>query len=526
MGVRFAMPREAHLVPLRCSGLLAAIPGNWRAGLASIAAAWLMLGVLFRADWIAMAGQWWNSSTYNHILLIPFVLAWLVWQRAAELAKLQPRPWWPGLLLFAAAAWVWMLGAFAGLTIAMQLGTVAMLAMSVLVILGPRVGAGLAFPLGYMFLLVPFGDELVPPLQMLTAALTVGLVRLSNVPAVIDGVFIDTPAGLFEVAEACSGVKFLIAMFAFGVLAANVCFVSWRKRAVFMAVCLAVPIAANGIRAWATIFAAQFVGARAAAGFDHVVYGWVFFALVIALVIGLSWRHFDRAVDDPGIDGARINGSALLGRLEVMAIGPLRALLILTALALGAQGWARAAEVMTAPLPRQLFLPEVPGWRRVAYAPRAWWEPRANGAEHRLLGRYANGNGQEVDVFVALYSSQGEGREAGGFGEGALPPGQGWSWMSPGPEASPAKVDRLLAEGRVVRLAETYYRTGGLLTGSNVRLKLANIEDRLLLRSRPTTLLILSAEELDDRSAKEAIGAFRRSTGPLDAWMDRIVAVR
>jgi len=43
-------------------------------------------------------------------------------------------------------------------------------------------------------------------------------------------VFIDTPAGLFEVAEACSGVKFLIAMTAFGVLASNVCFVGWKRR--------------------------------------------------------------------------------------------------------------------------------------------------------------------------------------------------------------------------------------------------------------------------------------------------------
>jgi len=83
-----------------------------------------------------------------------------------------------------------------------------------------------------MLFLVPFGDELVPTLQMITADLTIALVHLSGIPAVIDGVFIDTPIGLFEVAEACSGVKFLVAMVALGSLAAHVCFASWWRRAV------------------------------------------------------------------------------------------------------------------------------------------------------------------------------------------------------------------------------------------------------------------------------------------------------
>ena len=68
------------------------------------------------------------------------------------------------------------------------------------------------------------------------------LLALTGVPASIDGVFITTPAGLFEVAEACSGVKFLIAMIAFGTLVANVCFTSWPRRCVFIAASVIVPI--------------------------------------------------------------------------------------------------------------------------------------------------------------------------------------------------------------------------------------------------------------------------------------------
>lgn len=505
---------------------LAAVSPAWRSACLATGLAWLCLIVLFREDWTAMAGQWWNSSTYNHILLVPAILVWLVVQRAPQLARLAPQSWWPGLVVAAGAMLAWVLGAFAGLTIARELGAVGMLVAAVLVLNGPRVGVALAFPLAYMLLLVPFGDELVPPLQMVTAAITVGLVHASGIPATIDGVFIATPAGLFEVAEACSGVKFLIAMIAFGLLVGNVCFVGWKRRAAFMAVCVAVPVVANGVRAWGTIFAAQYVGVEAAAGFDHIVYGWIFFAIVIALVLALSWRFFDRPLDDPGIDADAINASPLLDRLAGARIAMAPALIALAALALGGQAWALAADRITAPLPGQIFLPEVPGWTRVDYRPAVWWEPRAGGADHRLLGSYADADGNRVDVFLALYDSQREGKEAGGFGEGALTANTGWAWQSPGPPADGARSDRLLAQGRVERLAYTWYRSGSLLTGSNARLKLANITDRLLLRARPTATLILSAEERPGHPAAAAIGAFRRSAGPVDAWMDRVAGVR
>ena len=209
-----------------------------------------------------------------------------------------------------------------------------MLQGAFLALMGPRAVLGLLFPLAYMLFLVPMGDELVPLLQTITAKITIALTHWSGIPADIDGVFIDTPVGLFEVAEACSGVKFLIAMIAFGLLVGNVCFVGWKRRAAFMAVCVAVPVVANGVRAWGTIFAAQYVGVEAAAGFDHIVYGWIFFAIVIALVLALAWRFFDRPLDDPGVDAGAINASPLLDRLAGLRIGTAPALIVLAALAL------------------------------------------------------------------------------------------------------------------------------------------------------------------------------------------------
>lgn len=507
---------------LALPGPSAAVPAAWQRPLIVLATLAGLLLLAFARDWATMADQWWNSSTYNHVLLVPPVIAWLAWQRWPALQQLVPHGWWPGAVLFAAAVLLWVLGAFAGFSLLRQAGAVAMLGSLVLACLGPRVGAGLAFPLAYMVFLVPFGDELVPLLQTVTAKLTVALVHVSGISAVIDGVFIDTPAGLFEVAEACSGIKFLIAMIALGALVSNLCFRSWSRRIAFMAVCVVVPVLANAVRAWATIFAAQYVGAARAGGFDHIVYGWFFFAVVIAMVLGIGWRFFDHPADAPLIDLARLQSGRLLVRLARQQASTSVLATVLTASVLAGQAWAWSADRLEATVPPLIRLPAVPGWHRVDYRPALWWEPRADGANHRLLGRYANAQGQAVDVFLAIYSSQSEGREAGGFGQGALVPDSGWAWRAPGPGLGGGHGEYLLGRGQVDRLAVTWYRTGDLLTGSNIQLKLANIGDRLLLRARPTAMLILSAEAAHGRPAAQTIEAFRRSAGALGPWVDRI----
>ena len=310
------MPLEAAL-PLRAARL----PPAWRTPLLHLALASLGLVALLFGEWSAMARQWWDSSTYNHILLIPPILAWLVWLRAPALARLTPQAWWPGFALLAAGLLAWLAGTAAGVNLVSQFGAVVLLLAAVVTLLGPRVTAGLLFPLGYMLFLVPFGDEIVPMLQAITAKLAVALTHASGVPATVDGVFIDTPAGLFEVAEACSGVKFLVAMIALGSLAAHLGFKTWQRRALFMAAAVIVPVLANGVRAWGTIYIAQSQGIEFAAGFDHIVYGWIFFAVVMGALLAGAWRFFDRAPDDPPVDAVALEASPVLTALSRQRIG-------------------------------------------------------------------------------------------------------------------------------------------------------------------------------------------------------------
>lgn len=289
---------------------------------AMLLAAWLALVALTFADWREMAHQWWDIDTYSHILLVPPIIAWLAWLRREELAKLPVAGWWPGFVWALFGLAVWLTGRSLAINSFSQGGAVLALQGAVLAILGLRAGLVLAFPLAYLFVLVPFGGEFIPALQMITAEIATALTRLSGIETVAAGIHIDTPAGLFIVAEECSGVKFLIAMLALGLLVAHSCFSSWSRRFWFLLACVVVPIVANGIRAWATIFIAQYVGAEAAGSFDHIVYGWVFFGVVIALVLGVAWRWFEREPEEAGWSAADVAAMPLVRSFEGRAVRP------------------------------------------------------------------------------------------------------------------------------------------------------------------------------------------------------------
>jgi exosortase A len=484
-----------------------------------LGAAWGGLLLLFWRDAADMAAIWWNSSTFNHCLLIVPILVWLVLQRRELLAELKPEPWTPTILYGAVGAGGWLLGDAAGLAVARQLGLIMMLQGSVATLLGANVARGLLFPLFYMFFLVPIGEEAVPTLQILTAKMCMTLLGWAGIPAHIDGIFITTPGGLFRVAEACSGVKFLIAMVAYGVLVANLCFKGWGRRAVFLAACVAVPVVANGLRAFGTIYIAQHSGVEFAASFDHVFYGWIFFGLVIALVMAAGWPFFDKRADAPAFDPASLQKPVQPTTNRQMALA---AVLLMAAIPFG---WSTYVSARTSPVPDAVRLPEIDGWQIVPYAPTAPWTPRFVGASHYLSGRYRNAAGQEADMFVVVYDRQSEGRELIAFGQGPIDPDGAWSWVADTAAPANGKAERIKTKG-AAREVISFYRVNGTTSGSVARIKLATLQARLLNGNQQAVAILVSAEQQGSSSPRPAINAFVKSLGDIDKVADRFAGLR
>lgn len=480
--------------------------------------------LLFWRDGSAMVQTWWGISTYNHCLLIVPILFWLVHQRASELRKIAPAIWTPGLIWVGAAAFGWLLGEAAGIALARQLGLVMMLQGAVMMLLGRKIATALVFPLCYSFFLVPFGEEIVPALQTITAKMAMVLLGWANIPAFIDGIFISTPTGYFEVAEACSGIKFLIAMIAYGVLVSNICFKSWSRRMVFMIAAILVPVVANGIRAFGTIYIAHHTTTDFASGFDHIFYGWFFFAFVLALVMAIGWPFFDRKVDDPIIDGEYIQKAE---PMHSTAFSARNAGILVVAIVAAPMIWAAVLAARDSSVPEKIVMPQVSGWQQVDYQPQFDWQPRFDGASHRLLGRYQNiTTGDQVDLAIAVFDRQGEGRELVGFGQGAFDPDTAWSWNKSLPGPDDGSTIQIIAPGQVVRDVTSFYRIGGIVTGSGAAVKLATVKTKLLGGDQQAVAVLVSSENGDDNSRVAAKESFLKALGPVDKLADEMAGLR
>ena len=470
---------------------------GWRAHLVAFGVAVAALLLLFRRDLRDVATIWWTASSYEHCLAILPVLAWLVWLRREALAGTTPAAWAPPLLWVAAGAAGWLLGAAAMVAVARHLGVAMMMQGMIATLLGRAATRLLIFPLSYALFLVPAGDVLVPPLQTLTARMCMVLLAIVRVPAVLDGVFIATPGGWFRVAEACSGAKFLIAMAALGVLVAQLGFRSWRRRTGFVALCLVAPVLANGVRAFSTIWVAQAIGADRAGSVDHLVYGWIFFALVIAAVLAIGSRFFDR----DAVAAPRPTRTAPGATLPLVP-----ATLAALAIAAAAPGWALiAARAGDGTLAALTVPPAVAGWTPVAGA--GDWRPRFDGADRIRVWRYRDAAGATADVAAALYAGQGEGRMLVGYGHGAADPDGVWSWAADVAAPPGWRGEWIEATGRPSRLAFTGYRAGGVATTSPARVKLATLAVRLRGGdARAGALLVSSADPAAARRLALAVG--------------------
>ena len=484
----------------------------------------IVILLLFAADVGTLVNLWWTSTTFGHCLFIGPVIAWLIWQRRAELAQVTPVAWWPGLSVVALGGLCWLIGEAGQVAFARQFGLLIMLQGSVVSLLGPNVARALLLPLAYAVFLVPFGDWLEPPLQAITVALVMPMLHLVGVSAVVDGVLIHAGRYWFEVAEACSGAKFVIAMLAFGMLVANVCFWSWRRRAAFMVVAIVVPVLANSVRAFATIWAANLTSVEAATGFDHIIYGWLFFGLVMAVVLAIGWRWFDRAPDDPAFDAARFQ-AVPRQRSDLLVT----ALLVLATAALF-PAWSGLIDQRATALPDRIALPPVAGWTRVPPDRAAAWRPSYPGADHELFGRYRDRSGETVDLAMAAFAEQGEGKEMVGYGRGVLREEDRWIRVADLPPVAGGSAMRIVTTGpdgrSVERVVATWYRIGGILTHDERRVKVETMRVKLLGGRQTAVALHLSVVTRPNRDPVSIIDRFVRDAGPLDRMADDIVGHR
>jgi exosortase len=221
-----------------------------------------------------------RSTAYQHCLLVPAITGWFIWRQRHRLhVQFSPVA---GLVVLLAAWSMQALGVALSANIAIHTSVWLGMVGACVMCLGWQQCRTLWAPLAFLLFMIPFGDFLIPYLQQLFAVLSTAVLQIVGVDIVRDGLLLKTAsAGNFVVAEACAGLRFLIANLMVGALFAYLSFKTSRYSIVFLVLCLLVPLVGNLLRICGVIGIAVASGGDYGVGFDHLVYGWGFFSVLM-----------------------------------------------------------------------------------------------------------------------------------------------------------------------------------------------------------------------------------------------------
>lgn len=261
---------------------------------------------------------WWNAKTFNHCLLIPFISAYLIYQNRAHWSLLPPVPSAAGFALLAVSSVIIVIASLARVNAALHFALISAVLALIWMVMGNAFARQNRFALLYLYFAVPFGEFLVPVLQDVTADMAVGMLRLIDIPTFTDGRFIEIPTGSFLVAEACSGISYLIAALALGTLFAHLYYRSVWRKTLFIMLSIVVPILANGVRAFLIIYIAYKTNNEYAIGIDHLIYGWIFFGIVMLLMFMVGQLFAEAPVGAPKVNPGAISQTGYQGNVLVV----------------------------------------------------------------------------------------------------------------------------------------------------------------------------------------------------------------
>ena len=481
---------------------------HWASAALGLALVGGVAAFLHRDAIVAAAVTWIRSPTYSYGMLIPPVVAFLLWRERTELRHTPPRPWPCGLVLVLGAALVVQVGQMVSALIIEQLAFIGLLQAVTLTLVGPRAFRKVAFPLLYLYLAVPVGDGLIAPLQQFTARFAVGVLDLLGVPAQLDGLLIRIPSATFHVAEACAGLRFLLASLALGLLLAYLFFRGWWQRLLFAALSVVLPIVGNGLRAAGIVLAAHVVDPRSASMFDHLTYGYVFTGLLLACQVGLAaLLGSPRRAPAAGPEVAASPMVAPSGSRARFAVTASATLLATALPALAARSGAEPCRVAPILNPPEIVAP----WE--AASPADDWRPVAANPDAELRQGYRR-DGGAVDLYVGYYCAQRAGAEVVSQAH-QLTGGGHWLVQGQGRDRLDAGAGELAVRTAEVRFAGQrrlvllWYWVAGRFTDDPLTAKLLQAKAALL--GAPSSAAVLVASTPYDSDAAAARTTLRQA---------------
>jgi EpsI family protein len=425
--------------------------------------------------------SWMDTYSYSHGYLVLAMSLWLLMPVLRHAAP-DVRPSTLGLLALAVAVVGYMLAEVVDIAIGIQ----AMLPVLALGLIWALGGTALArsalLPVAFLYFAIPLWNLLTVPLQNITTVVVTSLLPLLGITAYIEGYVVSTPAGMFEIAQGCSGLHFFVVGLALAAFYGLNWYARWSTRLLLLVAAGAMSMFANWVRVYTLIAvgdATQMQHYLIAE--DHYVFGWVLYGVLMTPVLWLARRLELREAAGRSPGAERIEEPVAAPRTDArapafgssfafLATGAAAGLLLASPMLLRAGPDAPT-------VPAVIALPAMPViW--TATAPSQDWRPSFHQPHAALHAGYAGAAGPKVDLYIARYLGQAPDSKLI-YHRNTLD--HGWQQLTA--TARPVPVNGTMRTVREVELAARgerrlvwyWYRVGGTPTHDRTQAKLLEL---------------------------------------------------
>jgi exosortase D (VPLPA-CTERM-specific) len=232
----------------------------------------------------------WNlKPEYSHGIMIPVLSAFLIWRQRAELRLLPFTGSWFGLALIVAGLVLRFVGVMTTMQTLQHYAFLLVLYGLVLTLVGPAIFKRLWMPLLILIFAVPlpsvFNNALSVQLQLVSSQLGVWIIRAAGVSVLLEGNVIDLGSYQLEVAEACSGLRYLLPLMTLAFIVSYLFRGAMWKRVTIFLSSIPITVIMNSVRIGFIGITVDRWGVGMAEGALHDFEGWLVFMLSTAALL-------------------------------------------------------------------------------------------------------------------------------------------------------------------------------------------------------------------------------------------------
>jgi EpsI family protein len=274
--------------------------------------------------WAVLHSQWVGIALYEHGYLVAAMSAWLGWRSFRTSAPAAVAPDWRWAPLFGAVLALLILFDLLFLNVPRVLLIPPLVVAGAGLVFGRAVAMRVLWPMVLLYSAMPVWVPLTSVLQSLTTAVVSRALAATGVPAYIEGNFVHLPAGTFEIAEDCSGLRYVVIATTLLLFYALAFLPTWRRRCALLAVGVAGAIVCNWLRVYVIVVAGHLTDMQHyLVRVDHTVFGWVLFAAFLVPVLWVARRlegppRAAPASSTPVVDGRGVAAAACIAAALLM----------------------------------------------------------------------------------------------------------------------------------------------------------------------------------------------------------------